>query len=303
VGNRALQPVGSLPTEDGALTVSHKANLPLTTQYNLTMDGKGVQARSQASPFDPQVDAPLLLNRYGGGVAIGKTSAPTRAALEAQGSIGNTMAMFQRSAAGQGLALVGDWPGIYANAYFNGSPQTMSGSGYSQIINFDQADGAMSFMTSTAPNTTPDVPPATLAERLRLTKEGALLSSLTQSQFNLAPLAVISGSYLLQSDGVGGLTVTTLKQLVRSSLPVNVSVTTTAFSTSRVTLSAQVLAPGTAELIPVVGVSFAGYLASIDTTVRPVNFNTFEVTAVDSTFSGLLVGQTWNIQTIVYGMN
>ncbi len=301
IGNRRMQPVGSFPSEDGALTVVHSATQPATTEYSLTMDGQGLQARSRPGIFDPQQDAPLLLNRYGGGVAIGKEAAPTRAALEAQGSVGNTMATFQRNAGGQGIALVGDWPGLYANAYFANGVQTMTGSGYSQLINFEQGDGAIAFQTSTAPNSAPDVPAGTIAERLRISKEGALLSSLTQNQFNLAPLAVISASYLLQSNGAGGLTVTTLKQLVRSAYPVNITVTTT--SEVSVTLSAQVLAGGNGELIPVVGVSIAGWLATIATTALPVSADTFEVTAFDSTFSGRLVGQTWQVQVVVYGMN
>lgn len=302
VGNRAIQPVGSVPSEDGALTVSHKAALPLTTQYNLTMDGKGLQARSQASLFDPQVDAPLLLNRYGGGVSIGKTTAPTRAALEAQGSVSNTMALFQRAANGQGLALVGDWPGLYANAYWNNGVQTMSSSGYSELINFDQSDGAISFMTSTDPNTTADVPAVTLGERLRLNRAGGLLSSLTQNQFNLAPLAVLSARYQILSDGGGGLQVTPLQELVRSAFPVSLQVNTSSGSTSWVSLEVTISAPGTSELVPVLGWSDVGNLV-IQPSVWHGTGGTFKIFMYDGSFSGALVGRTWYVQVLVYGLN
>lgn len=300
VGNRSMQPVGSAPSEDGALTVSHKAALPFTTQYNLTMDGKGLQARSQASPFDPQVDAPLLLNRYGGGVSIGKTTAPTRAALEAQGSVSNTMALFQRAANGQGVALVGDWPGLYANAYWNNGVQTMSSSGYSELINFDQTDGAISFMTSTEPNASADVPAATLGERLRLNRAGGLLSSLTQNQFNLAPLAVISARYQILSDGSGGLQVVPLQELVRSAYPVSLQLASS--STVWIQLQVTVSAPGNAELVPVVGMSDAGAL-NLQTNVTHGAPGAFSVYIFDQSFGTVLVGKTWYLQVVVYGLN
>ena len=298
IGNRPIQPVGSLPSEDGALTVVHSAALPLTSEYYLTMDGKGVQARSRPGLFDPQQDAPLLLNRYGGGVAIGKETAPTRAALEAQGSVGNTMATFQRSAGGQGLALVGDWPGLYANAYFANGVKTMSGSGYSQLVNFEQNDGAIVFQTSTAPNTVADVPAATIAERLRISKEGALLSSLTQNQFNLAPLAVISLTYQFQSDGGGGLIITPTKQLIRSTVPV--TITPQNVSETVVRLLVQVSAPGNAELVPVFGLNSATGMWAEALDIRPVSSTQFNVQLI----SGVsLVNVSWNLQLVVYGLN
>jgi hypothetical protein len=192
IGNRAMQPVGSLPSEDGASDCGAQRH-PAADHRVLPDHGRqGLQARSRSGIFDPLQDAPLLINRYGGGVSIGKEAAPTRAALEAQGAVGNTMATFQRNAGGQGIALVGDWPGLYANSYFNNGVQTMAGTGYSQLINFDQVDGAISFMTSTAPNTLPDVPAVTLQEQLRLEKDGRLTSPLTLGQFNIAPVAAIS---------------------------------------------------------------------------------------------------------------
>ncbi len=223
-------PSAASPSEDGALTVVHSATQPATTEYSLTMDGQGLQARSRPGIFDPLQDAPLLLNRYGGGVSIGKDAAPTRAALEAQGAVGNTMAMFQRAAAGQGIALVGDWPGLYANAYFDGGVKTMAGSGYSQLINFEQGDGAIAFQTSTAPNTAPDVPAGTLA-RAPADLEGGRAAQLAHPEPVQpgARLAVISASYLLQSNGAGGLTVTTL-EATRCAAPTRSTSTVTTIS-------------------------------------------------------------------------
>ncbi len=297
IGNRAMQPVGSSPSEDGALTVVHSATSPLTTEYSLTMDGKGLQARSRSGIFDPLQDAPLLLNRYGGGVSIGKEAAPTRAALEAQGAVGNTMATFQRNAGGQGLALVGDWPGLYANSYFNNGVQTMAGTGYSQLINFDQADGAISFMTSTAPNTAPDVPAATLEERLRLRKDGALLSSLTQNQFSMAPVAVISLEYSFSVSG-GTVTITEVKKLIRSVFPVTVSVTAGELPLSDDYVYVTIEIPGTsyAELLPVVATNYL-----FETSFQYVSQNAGQVFV--SYYVGGINGRTLNLSMIVYGMN
>ena len=100
----------------------------------------------------------------------------------------------------------------------------MAGTGYSQLINFDQVDGAISFMTSTAPNTLPDVPAVTLQEQLRLEKDGRLTSPLTLGQFNIAPVAAISIWYWASDDGAGGLTFQEQYRRVRSAFPVTFNI-------------------------------------------------------------------------------
>lgn len=298
VGNRPMQPVGSLPSEDGALTVSNRAPLPLTTQYNLTMDGRGLQARTASTlfPFQQQ-DAPLLINRYGGGVSIGKDAAPSRAALEAQGAIGNTMATFQRSAGGQGIALVGDWPGLYANSYFNNGVQTMAGTGYSQLINFDQLDGAISFMTSTAPNTAPDVPAATLGERLRLTNEGELLSSLTLNEFNLAPVAQITLIWVLVDDGNGHLTVSEVGRWIRSAYPITLSWSSYSLNNFRLDINFDQGPPG--AVLPIVG---GNSLDDYPPDWSGVTRNTLsgDVSVYLRDGNGSMVGRMWNLQLLIY---
>lgn len=300
VGNRAIQPVGSLPSEDGALTISHRAPLPLTTQYNLTLDGRGIQTRLVPGLFQPQQDAPLWLNRYGGGISIGKDTPPTRAALEAQGSVGNTMALFQPAAGGQGLALVGDWPGIYANSYLDGLVKTMSASGFSQAINFDQHSGSISFMTSSEPNGAADVPASSLSQRLRLDSVGALWSSLSLSQFNLAPLAVLSLRYLFDSDGQGNLVATRLDELVASEYPVDLTpeVVNSVYGAVVVTLHVN----GYRELVPVLGTSSGvgrfGQHYQV-TNVRRAGPTSFRVEIFDPVS---VVGMEWSVQVIVYGL-
>ncbi len=298
VGNRPMQPVGSLPSEDGALTVSNRAPLPQTTQYNLTMDGRGLQARTASTLFPfPQQDAPLLLNRYGGGVSIGKDTAPTRAALETQGSIGNTMATFQRGAGGQGIALVGDWPGLYANSYFNNGVQTMAGTGYSQLINFDQLDGAISFMTSTDPNTAADVPAATLDERLRLRKDGGLLSSLTQNAFSIAPVAVVSVRYSFVVNS-GNITITEESRQVRSAYPVSLQVSAAELALAYDTayFSVTIQGAGYSKLLPVIA---ENYFYDTEQTYSHAGASTVSVT----NYVGGLNGRIWDLSLIIYGMN
>lgn len=296
IGNRPMQPVGSFPSEDGALTVVHSATQPLTTEYSLTMDGKGLQARSRPGIFDPQQDAPLLLNRYGGGVAIGKETPPDRAGLEVQGSVGNTMATFQRTAGGQGIALVGDWPGLYANSYFNNGVQTMAGTGYSQLINFDQLDGAISFMTSTAPNTAPDVPAASIDERLRLTKNGELVSSLTQNEFNLAPVAQITLIWVLVDDGNGNLTVSEIGRWIRSAYPITLSWGSYSLSNFRLDIDFDQGPPG--GLLPVVGGnSLDDYPPDWSGVTRNTLSGDVSVYLRDD---WSLEGRRWNFQLLIY---
>lgn len=79
-------------------------------------------------------------------VSIG-TASPFSAKFSVQGSIGNTIASFRRSTTGRGVSIVGDWPGLYFNAYFNGASKAMA-PGYSGIVNFDPDNGRIDFGVS-----------------------------------------------------------------------------------------------------------------------------------------------------------
>jgi hypothetical protein len=55
-------------------------------------------------------------------VGIG-TLAPTRARLEVNGKIGNTVAIFED---GHGVSLISSWPEVGFNAYYNNGPRYLS---------------------------------------------------------------------------------------------------------------------------------------------------------------------------------
>jgi trimeric autotransporter adhesin len=78
---------------------------------------------------------------------------PTLAKLQVQGSVGNTVAMYNLSPNSQGVSVVSDWPGLYFNCYYNGGVKAMAASGYPSIINTDQGNGAITFATTTVANT------------------------------------------------------------------------------------------------------------------------------------------------------
>jgi hypothetical protein len=105
-----------------------------------------------------------------GNVSIGTRSAP-KAKLLVQGSEGNTIAMFKKGSASQGISIIGDWPGIYANCYFNGGVKTMSAAGFSAGINFNQDDGSIDFLTYPVANTGANIA-VTLAESMRIGSDG-----------------------------------------------------------------------------------------------------------------------------------
>lgn len=88
----------------------------------------------------------------GGNVGIG-TASPTLARLQVDGMEGNTSAIFRgNSTTSQGISMVSDWPGIYFNSYYNGAIRSMAGSGYTSIINTDQASGGLLFQTTSTVN-------------------------------------------------------------------------------------------------------------------------------------------------------
>ena len=69
---------------------------------------------------------------FQGSVGVGSTS-PTLAGLVVDKRVGNTAAMF--SSGVPGLSIITNWPGVYFNAYFNGTGLFM-GTGYAGLMNF-----------------------------------------------------------------------------------------------------------------------------------------------------------------------
>jgi hypothetical protein len=221
VSGAAIKSIGSSGNIDGVMRIGHNSDFPATARYFLSMDGQGIQSRSQQNLLSPMVDAPLGLNVFGGNVGIGVAN-PLLATLMTEGSEGNTIAMFRRFANSQGLSIIGDWPGIYFNAYFNNGSKSMSNSGYSGIINLNQDIGHFTFHIEPTPNTVQNQA-LSLPVRLALTAQGELLSPLTNQSLNLAPIAYASVRYRFRTvDGI--TTVTKEKEAIYSSLAINTTV-------------------------------------------------------------------------------
>jgi len=87
----------------------------------------------------------------GGNVGIGSLN-PTRALLQTEGAVGNTVATFNFSANSQGIALVSDWPGVYFNSYYNAGVRQMSNLGYPAMINYNPG-GQFEFSLGNTANT------------------------------------------------------------------------------------------------------------------------------------------------------
>ena len=171
LGGGQIQSIGSLGNIDGVLRLEHGSGGMLTTSYWLSMDGNSIQSRTKSGTiFNPPVDANLSINAFGGNVGMG-TSTPTKAKLQVNGFVGNTVGLFARSANSQGLSFVADWPGLYFNCYFNGGVKTMASSGYAGLLNFDQNSGGFVFNANTAPNVGIDQF-ISLSEVMRITKDG-----------------------------------------------------------------------------------------------------------------------------------
>ncbi len=105
-------------------------------------------------PYAPASGTPgniLLAKATGifksGNVGIG-TLTPTIAKLQVEGSIGNTIALFRRTATGAGVSIIGDAPSVYFNMYYNSGQKAMS-SGYGSQIYLDQNTGTMGFGVTT----------------------------------------------------------------------------------------------------------------------------------------------------------
>jgi len=87
----------------------------------------------------------------GGNVGIGSLN-PTRALLQTEGAVGNTVATFNLNANSQGIAMVSDWPGVYFNSYYNAGVRQMSNIGYPAMMNYNPG-GQFEFSLGNTANT------------------------------------------------------------------------------------------------------------------------------------------------------
>lgn len=131
VGEREIQPtIGYTNSSNGAFTVWSRQSISSNYANFLTMDGKGIQARSQnITILAPQYDDNLTLNLYGGNVGIG--TEPTHSRLEVKGTVGASAAMFGIGKAG--VSIQADNPEIGFNYYYNNGTKTMK-AGYAANI-------------------------------------------------------------------------------------------------------------------------------------------------------------------------
>jgi len=112
----------------------------------------------------------IVVPPTGGNVGFG-TITPDLARFEVEGSVGNTIALFKRSNTGQGISLIGDWPAIHFNSYFDAGIRSMSNGGYASLINTDQSAGGITFQTTNVPNTAAGTV-VTVPERMRIAGNG-----------------------------------------------------------------------------------------------------------------------------------
>ncbi len=146
-------------------------------------------------PYSPSAGTPgnlLLCATTGlfnaGNVGIG-TNAPTNAKLEVQGYVGQSVAMFKRSATSAGIAIAADWPEVYFNSYYNGGVKAMK-AGYGALVGMDPTSGYMYFRTgNTAAGSNNG--PLTLTDRMIIAANGRVLinNSLANSSFSVAKIS------------------------------------------------------------------------------------------------------------------
>ena len=107
-----------------------------------------IDNNANVSPAE-RSDALVILKNGNAGIG---NSAPAIARLQVQGAVGNTVAMFSANANSQGVSVVSDWPGVYFNSYYNGGVRSMSGTGFTSILNTDQSTGGFIFQTTNVAN-------------------------------------------------------------------------------------------------------------------------------------------------------
>jgi hypothetical protein len=112
-----------------------------------------------------QVEAMRIVN---GNVGIGSGVNPSKAKLQVNGAVGNTVGLFGGDQ--QGMSLVASWPTLGFNCYFNAGWKAIS-SGWTGIIDVDQSTGSMSFHTEPAKANAADAA-LTVPTRLSIRADG-----------------------------------------------------------------------------------------------------------------------------------
>ncbi|MBL7926091.1 MAG: hypothetical protein JNK61_04200 [Bacteroidia bacterium] len=103
-----------------------------------------------------------------GNVGIG-TNDPSKAKLMVQGSVGQSVAMFKKSASSAGISIAADWPEIYFNSYYNGGVKAMK-AGYGALIGTDPVSGRIYFRTGASAGANDGA--LTLTDRLDIEADG-----------------------------------------------------------------------------------------------------------------------------------
>ncbi len=141
-------------------------------------------------------------------VGIG-TSIQTRAKLQTQGAVGNTVATFNLNANSAGLALVSDYPGVYFNSYFDTGFRQMSATNYPAYLSFDPAIGQFEFgMNNTTNSFAGNLVANPFQTRFSIHRNNG--ATVSYNSANVTGLTVSSGGLLpdLGSTLVGATTVT-----------------------------------------------------------------------------------------------
>ncbi len=107
-----------------------------------------------------------------GNVGIG-TNDPSKAKLVVQGSVGQSVAMFKKSASSAGISIAADWPEIYFNSYYNGGVKAMQ-AGKGALIGCEPGAGTIYFRNTSTPAAA-DNDPLTLTDRMMIVGDGRVL--------------------------------------------------------------------------------------------------------------------------------
>ena len=107
-----------------------------------------------------------------GNLGIG-TNDPSTAKIVIQGSVGQSIAMFKKSASSAGISIAADWPEIYFNSYYNGGVKAMQ-AGKGALIGCEPGAGTIYFRNTATPAAA-DNDPLTLTDRMMIVGDGRVL--------------------------------------------------------------------------------------------------------------------------------
>jgi hypothetical protein len=172
--------LGTLGTNNLGTISQSSNNLSLSTFTPTTSSG--------STPGNIIMAFTNLLGFKAGNVGIG-TDDPSKAKLVVQGSVGQSIAMFKKSASSAGISIAADWPEIYFNSYYNGGVKAMK-AGYGGLIGVDPVSGRIYFRTGDASASANDGP-LTLTDRLDIEADGKVRinSAGVNSTFTVSKLA------------------------------------------------------------------------------------------------------------------